>query len=595
MRGVSAGLSLLLLPAGGLLLLFGAGLGAADLLGARFAPPARAALAAPLAAAVFACASPLERAGLRPWLLALASLGPLALLSVLRWRRLAATLRASGLPALVAVAAIVLSGIPSLSSGTWAAGMDGNGDPYYWVSQARAFVDGPVPEPVSVHPDRLAYDLISSQHWPVAVPGGLAEVASLDGADPVEVYEAYAAIVYALLALGAFFVARAALGWSARLSLVAGIGVALNASLLFASYYGWQAQLALTTFGLLSALSLVSCLERSARHRERVLPAFFAAAGIATYGWLFGVFAVLAGVLTLGYLLAPRPRHAALRRVAATLGWVVALTFVFGAFPCLEAVRSYLQSHGRWQAAVVRAWAAENWEFPSNALGLVPVTLERPSPAPGLVAAAALLSIVLIAAALLRSRTSGAAAEVALAVGGAALLVGLAGVYLSGAGPHFSTKLMGYGAPFLTLLVMSLFARRRLRSLSLPLAALCALTAAFFLISSGVSIADGVENSVPATTYRGLTQAAARLPPGAGIRVEEATWQQVWLVYFLRDRRLALPDPTLYFSASSGYDEPSLRPLHFDAAAGYVLRAEAGGGGLWSQRGLALYRLAPSG
>jgi hypothetical protein len=591
MQGVSAGLSLLLIPAGGLLVLFGAGLGAADLLGGRFAPPARAALAAPLAAGVLACASPLEQVGLRPPELALVSLGPLALLSALRGRRLAATLRASGLPALVAVVAIVLSGIPSLGNGTWAAGMDGNGDPYYWVSQARAFVDGPVPEPASAYPDRLAYDLISSQRWPVAVPDGLAELASLDRADPVDVYEAYAAVVYALLALGAVFVARAALGWSARLSAVAGAAVALNASLLFASYYGWQAQLALTTFGLLCALSLVSCFDAAARPRERVLPALFAAAGIATYGWLFGVFAALAGVLTLGYLLGVRWGRDALGRVAATLCWVVALTLAFGAFPCLQAVRSYLQSHGRWQASVVRAWASENWEFPSNALGLVPVTLQRPSPAPGLVVAAALLSIVLIALAVLRARACGGASEVALACGGAALLVGLVGVYLSGAGPHFSTKLMGYGAPFLTLLALSLFARRRLRSLSLPLAALCALAAAFFVISAGVSIADGVENTLPATTYRGLTQAAARLPPGAAVRVEAASWEQVWLVYFLRDRRLALPQPTLYFSASAGYAEPSLRPLHFDAAARYVLRTKSGGGELWTGSGLALYRL----
>src|SRR5205807_6852780 len=135
--------------------------------------------------------------------------------------------------------------------------------------------------------DRVAYDLLSRDHWPPGLPVGLAQVAALDGADPLDAYGAFSAIISALLAVGIFFAARGCLRWSGRLAAIAGVAVGANGYLLFASYYGWQAQLALTTFGTLTVLTLPLSLDRKALERERVLPAVFAAAGIATYGWTF--------------------------------------------------------------------------------------------------------------------------------------------------------------------------------------------------------------------------------------------------------------------------------------------------------------------
>src|SRR3989442_9502661 len=96
----------LLLPVGGITLLWVAGLGAADFLGRRLPHQASVALAVPLAAAVLVCTSPLARSGVPPPVLGLAVLAILGAATALRVRRLRPVVPRAALPAPVAAGAL---------------------------------------------------------------------------------------------------------------------------------------------------------------------------------------------------------------------------------------------------------------------------------------------------------------------------------------------------------------------------------------------------------------------------------------------------------------------------------------------------------
>ena len=450
-----------------LAILFAAGLGAADVLGQRLPLQARAALAIPLSAAVLTCASPLAQLGVSPWLIAVVLLGLLGSVTLARARRLGPIVRRAGAPLLVAILALTLSAAPAIRHHTGAVAGFGNGDPYYWVSQARALANAPVPGPARLYPDRVAYDLISTSHSPVALPVGLAQVAWLDNKDPVNAYEAFSAIIFALLATGVFFVARGCLHWSSRVATAAGVFVSANGYLLFASYYGWQAQLTLTAFGTLAVMTLPACFDRKALGRERLLPAIFTAAGIATYGWLFGVFAGLALAVAFACLLSRHRSSLERRRFVWTLGAVAGLGLVIGLVPTVNAVRALLVSRGNGQAnaAELASWSHYSWGFPSDALGLIVRLVDLKIPGTGWVGLSLAVTIALFAIAATRIRAFRNPRGAALAAACGALLVGLIILRLNGSSPYLTMKLMGYGAPFFTLFALSIFVPRRPRRL----------------------------------------------------------------------------------------------------------------------------------
>ena len=73
------------------------------------------------------------------------------------------------------------------------------------------------------------------------------------------------------------------------------------------------------------------------------------------------------------------------------------------------------------------------------------------------------------------------------------------------------------------------------------------------------------------------------------IRIDYAdVWNQVWLIYFLRNRRLAVPNPTIYLNDVEYKDN---QPIRFDAAASYAIGPRPLGPVLWSQNGVYLYKL----
>ena len=159
-------LELMLLPAAALAALVLAGAWPAAVLGRGLPADARGALAPLLGAAVLACLSPLVPLGVPVWAIG-AVLVRLAALAFSRRLEVRAVLRAAWRAYAVCLGGILLVAAPSLGRGSWAVSSYGNGDLYFWTSQARAFLEGPAGP---AHPDRIAFDRIADQGWAVALP-----------------------------------------------------------------------------------------------------------------------------------------------------------------------------------------------------------------------------------------------------------------------------------------------------------------------------------------------------------------------------------------------------------------------------------------
>jgi hypothetical protein len=153
-----------------------------------------------------------------PRTLTAATLGVLVLATVVRRRHSIAIARRAAIPASLACLALVLFAAPALRHGTWAVATTGNQDAYVWVSQARSLEHGPPNGPAATTPDRVPYDLLSRQSWPVAIPGSLAEFSAATWVDPVLAHGMFSAVIGAMLALAVFIGARGCLYWSQRRS-----------------------------------------------------------------------------------------------------------------------------------------------------------------------------------------------------------------------------------------------------------------------------------------------------------------------------------------------------------------------------------------
>lgn len=552
-------------PLGGLAFLFLIGVGPAAVLAPRFPFDAQAALAPAAGAALVACASVLLPYGVpaKPLAVCVALVG--AAFGVAARRRAGSALRAAGIPVAIGVAAILLAGLPGLVRGDWhAATLYASTDSYHWSSQARAYLDEPAPAPVDEHPDRLTYERSTDQHWAVALPFGLLQLAWLARADPPAVYGAFAALLAALLPLAAFAVARGAFAWRPAVAAAAAIALAANAALLFATFFSWQQQVAGAAFAFTAAAALRLGLEPDAPARELLLAALLTAAALATYrlGFAPYLLVLLAGVV-LAYAAARRDE---LRRIGRALVPFAVAAAVLAA-PSLAALGSGLPdfvSSGGFSTAFKEAFPAGQL---GEGLGLVPhvwsVQEDWPAAArlgwllPAWAAAVAVLLAGARALSRCEPRADFLAAGAALTVGGYFVLL------LPGFAPYLSFKLLSYGAPFLVLLALVPLARRRGR----------------LALAAGLLVVPAAAVAVVLAERRSSTPLAAELdaagvPPGAAVSVEvDDPWEQAWTLYYLRDHPLSVERPSYLLTEQGAARDPAAyrhRPVQ------YVVREQGG-------------------
>ena len=509
-----------------------AGIGITAALAPSLPGDAQAALAPLAGFALLAAASTLLPYGATTGVLAPIVLVAGLLATVLVRRRV--SLRSAAAPAALAVGALVLASIPAAARGSWeATSLYRSTDAYHWVSQGRAYLDGPAPEPVTEHPDRLTYERSRDQQWAVALPFALGQLAWVADADPAETYGALAALLFAFLPLATYAAARALLGWSPWLALVAGGVIALNASLLFASHFSWQQQLAGSALAFAAAAVLRLGLERSGPRRPLVLAALLVAGALATYRLGFAPYlGLLLALVTAAVLLRERDRGEVARRAGLFVGATALL-----ALPSLVALGHGLPEFvdaGGFSTAFKEHFPAGQ---PGEALGLVPRVwaIEENWPSAIRVAwlvAASLLAVVLLAGGVGAARRLGRADFV---LGGSALvLTGWLVLLLPAFAPYLSYKLLSYGAPFLVLLVLAPFAGPRTRR-----SVAAAAAGGVLLVASAV-----VATIAPVDARRTL-ELAGDVPPEATVSfTTDDAWAEAWTSYRLRDARLSVETPT---------------------------------------------------
>ena len=567
-------LALLAVPIVAIAYLTVIGAGAAVMLSPRFPAEAQAALAPVTGAALLAVTSVLIALGAPARVLAVAvgALGACA--TLLAWRRVTPALRSGAVPLVLALCAVSLAGAPALARGDWrVTSLYGSTDAYHWPSQARAYLRGPAAAPATVHPDRLTYERSRSQHWAVALPFGLLQLAWMSGEDPPDIYAAFAVVIFALLPLAAFAAARACLDWSRGWAAAAAAALLVNGALLFANHFSWQQQLGGTAFAFAAAATLRMGLERAAPRRELVLAALLAAAAVATYR--FG-FAPYLGALLLAVVVAyAATRRESLRAVAARAGVFLAVA-VGLAVPSLVALAEGLPdfvSSGGFSTRFKR-------EFPDGqlgeALGLMPSIWAReegwsePSRLAWLVAATIVAAVLLTLGA--RSLGLSAAGRADFLLAGAALSVG---AYLVLLLPRFASylsfKVLSYGAPFFVLLALTPFVRGRLPRPLLPVLAAAA------LVSAGVATA--------ATIDRARTPGALSALPGTLLGTEDTVsvrladpWEQAWALYYLRRQRLSV-ERASFILTGQGSSTPARAYRH--RPVDYALARSPGGLIVW--------------
>jgi hypothetical protein len=556
------------------------GLGLAVTLGARFAPDAQAALAPILGFAIFATTSVLLSLGVPAIPLGLTVLVLPTVLTVALRRRVFPALRASGRPFAVGLVALVLAGVPNLAAGNWTVRtyLGHTTDAYFWISQARSFYDGPPKAPASTYPDRVAYERVTEQHWAVALPFVTGEAAWLSGSDPAEAYGVIAAFVACLLPLAAYFCARGCLEWRPNLALCVGLALAVNASLLFASYFSWQQQLIGTGLGLASLGALRLALERPGSWRPQILAAFLAAAALASYRMAFApYFAAMIAVVIGAYLVS----HSSLERrrvLRPLLGFAVLLL----AFAAVSVVALVTGLHEFLAFGVDTSFKRQ---FPAGnlteALGFFPRMFGAGRAWSVLAACVALPLFIVPLARLLRS----SAPRVDFVLGSTLALVAAYAFLLAtkASTPYTSFKLLAYGTPFFAFVV---FGAAWLKK---PSRARVAGVAGLLLLLGTSTLVAVIAGSSKSESARGLTRLADIAPElGQGtvsVRVIDP-WQQAWATYYLRDVPLSIERPSLVLVGVAMVREPG---IYRHPGAAYTLR-EGSGGSIWNGGGLALDR-----
>jgi hypothetical protein len=584
--------ALLAVPFAALAYLTVVGAGVAALLSPRLPPQAQAALSPVAGAALVAAASVLLPLGAPPAALGLGVAAVGVAMTISARRRVIGALRAGAAPLVVALTAIVMAGAPSLVRGDWrVASLYGSTDAYHWSSQARAYLHEPAAAPASEHPDRLTYERSRTQHWAVAVPFGLLQLSWLSRSDPPDVYGALAALVFCLLPLVTFVVARACLGWRTRFATAGALAVAVNGALLFASHFSWQQQLAGTAFALAAAAFLRTALEPDAPWRELVLSALLAAAALSSYRLGFAPYlGALLAVVVVAYAAARRPARAELRRVARKVA-AFAVLLVLAAGPSLAALGAGLPSFvssGGFETGFKRA-------FPdgqiAESLGLVPRVwgLQAGWATTYSIAWLALASataLALLAAGALVLRRSRTPRADFLAAGVGLTTIGYCILLLPSFASYLSFKILSYGAPFLVLLALAPVALAR----RVPIPAVAG-TTALALASAAIATAGAAADSRTPGALAALGRAASAVPRGAVVAVElDDPWEQAWALYYLRNERLSVDRPSFLLTAQ-GHPRAASSFRHRPVA--YVLARSSTGDVVWRAGGFTLVARRP--
>lgn len=530
---------MLWLPLAALVILFASGAGLTVLLADRLPSDAQLALAAPVGAAVFVCASAALHLGAPIRATTIVVLSLCVGLTALRARRVGGLLRSALVPLLVAAIALGVVATPLIARGNWDAAALDNADPYIWVSQAKSLLDGPPPGPALAYPDGIAWERIQELHWPAALPAAVAQIALLARTDPSSSYGAFAALLAVLLALSVYACARACFAWSKGLSAVAAGAVSANALLLYSTFNGWQAQIALTMFGLLGVFTLRLALE-DGRRREQALAGLFIAAAAATYSVAFAFFAALLAVVVGAYVVSHRP--VAWRRVGSVLAGVGAVAVALAAVPLVRMV----QALGESVFEESPVWAEYARGLPPETLGLIPRIGTAMRPPTGWTLLASVATIGLLVLVLVAARRPYPRRDVLLGTCGACLLaIGL--LQWPSASPYLSIKFAGYGAPLITMLAVGLFATGtrfpRTRVAVVGAAACC------FAFSTGIIYVETRLHLQTLEPLKPLGPALTAVPKDARIGVAlRDGWNQSWALYFLRGHKLVVLEPTDYLT-----------------------------------------------
>jgi hypothetical protein len=134
---------------------------------------------------------------------------------------------------------------------------------------------------------------------------------------------------------------------------------------------------------------------------------------------------------------------------------------------------------------------------------------------------------------------------------------------------YLSFKILSYGAPFLVLLALGPFALERTR-VSLALA-----TVALVVPSAAVATVVAVRGS----TTPGDLASLPRLRGNGIVGVELSDpWQQAWALYYLRDRRLSVEQPSFLLT---GQGEPHPKSFYRHRPLAYVLGDSVRGRVVW--------------
>ncbi len=252
---------MLALPLGVFLIVFCTGAGLSSVIAPRLSLDAQAAIAAPLGAAVFACASPLLHAGLPVGSLVAAVVVTFGCLTLVVATRVLSMLRSAAVPLVVAAAALALTSAPALVNGGWDAAAIDNADPYVWVSEAKSMLDGPPAGPSSTFPDRVPYERIGDLRSPVAVPFGVAAIA-WERAPTLSTSTGHSRGPYYASGSRHLLLRPCDLGVTKLLGSVAALAVVANAFVFYSTFNGWQAQIALALFGTLAIFWSEACARR---------------------------------------------------------------------------------------------------------------------------------------------------------------------------------------------------------------------------------------------------------------------------------------------------------------------------------------------
>jgi hypothetical protein len=444
-------------------------------------------------------------------------------------------LRAGAAPLGVAVAAIVLASVPALERGTWrATSLYNSTDAYHWVSQARAYLDDPAPPPATEHPDRVTYERARDRQWAPALPFGVLQLAWVGGSDPASAYGALAALVFCLLPLMTFALARGWLEWTRGAASLAALLVAGNGALLFATHFSWQQQLAGSAFALGAFAALFLALEREAELVEVALAALFAAAAVATYRLGFAPY--LAALLATAVI---ARRQVSRRRLGA-----FAVVLAVLAAPSLWALADGLPdfvSEGGFSTAFKRNFPSGH---PAEAIGLVPHVWAAKASWPGVLewgwlAVATAGALVALAAGALSLRRRPPRWE--LLAGGAVLTLGGYVVLLLPAFSNYlSFKVLSYGVPFLVLLALA-GVRSGLARTAVAATVVASAAVATVVAVDDARVAPGLEVSLPRDAL-------------VSIEVED-DWDQAWALYALREVRVSVEHPS-YLITEQGITRP---------------------------------------